>query len=193
MISKYQETRKSNRYINVLQDIVWNYNNSYHSTIQDTPDNKYNKNMNKGTFKDSFNIINLKIGDKVRLLKDRTTFQKDMEHKYSNTVYEIVNGNSYTFSVKHPNGTINPKKFKFYQLQKVDDVETYSVLPTLITRAKPATGREKRNQRELDELNRIDKPSNKRRRINIQLPTEVRPNKRANTTENRQRKKVRLS
>jgi transposase InsO family protein len=193
IISKYQETRNTNGYINILHDIVWNYNNTYHSSIKDTPDNKYNKNSDKGTFKDVFNIINLKIGDKVRLLKDRTIFQKDIEHKYSKTIYQIVNGNGYTFSVKHSNGTINPKKYKFYQLQKIVEVENFSILPKLITRAKPATLGEKRNQRELEELNRIAKPLNKRRRIDKQLPAEVNKIKRTNKElEKVPRKKVRL-
>jgi transposase InsO family protein len=32
-ISRYQESRKSNRYIDVLEDIVFNYNHTYHRSV----------------------------------------------------------------------------------------------------------------------------------------------------------------
>lgn len=33
IISKYQESRKRNRYIDVLEDIVYNYNHTHHLTL----------------------------------------------------------------------------------------------------------------------------------------------------------------
>ena len=43
IISKYQESRSTNRYIDVLEDIVHNYNNSHHKGINDTPESRYKK------------------------------------------------------------------------------------------------------------------------------------------------------
>jgi transposase InsO family protein len=41
MISRYQESRNTNRYIDVLADIVYNYNYTFHRSINDTPDNRF--------------------------------------------------------------------------------------------------------------------------------------------------------
>ena len=37
MINKYQSAYKTTRYINILDELVENYNNSYHSGIQGIP------------------------------------------------------------------------------------------------------------------------------------------------------------
>lgn len=87
MIAKYQESRKTNRYIDALDDIVFNYNNTY---IKDTPENRYIKNQSIYDF--NF-VIKLSIGDKVKIVMEKRTFQKGNELKYSKAVYQICEGN----------------------------------------------------------------------------------------------------
>ena len=41
MISRYQESRNTNRYINTLEDLVYSYNHTYHRAINDTPENRF--------------------------------------------------------------------------------------------------------------------------------------------------------
>jgi transposase InsO family protein len=65
MIAKYQESRKTNRYIDALDDIVFN-----HRTIKDTPENRYIKNQSHGHIYDFNFVIKLSIGDKVRIVMD---------------------------------------------------------------------------------------------------------------------------
>jgi hypothetical protein len=57
---------------------------------------------------------------------EKTTFQKGYELKYSKTVYQISEGNGYTFRLKASDGVILPKKFKYYQLKKVGLVQSYA-------------------------------------------------------------------
>jgi transposase InsO family protein len=40
LISRYQESRNTNRYIEILDNLVYNYNHSYHRAINETPKNK---------------------------------------------------------------------------------------------------------------------------------------------------------
>ena len=72
----------TSKYINVVSNIVNNYNDSYHSGIKNAPrdvenkdesiikltNRKYNKALSQET---KFNI-----GDEVRFIKNRSTFQK---------------------------------------------------------------------------------------------------------------------
>jgi hypothetical protein len=51
MIVFYQESRKSNRYINVLEDIVFNYNHTYHRGVDDVPESRYRENPSSGSIK----------------------------------------------------------------------------------------------------------------------------------------------
>ena len=72
MKNKYLTMKDTNGYINELQKIVDNYNNSYHSTIKSTPEKP-----NEEVIKSMFNRKNMKakkvveeqtfdINDKVR-------------------------------------------------------------------------------------------------------------------------------
>ena len=164
MIAKYQESRKTNRYIDVLDDIVFNYNNTYHRTIKDTPENRYIKNQSHGHIYDFNFVIKLSIGDKVRIIMEKKTFQKGYELKYSKAVYQICEGNGYTFRLKGPDGIILPKKYKYYQLKKVGLVQSYA--PHQVTRETPPNMRQKRNKREIEELEKYTvEPLNKKRRV----------------------------
>ena len=78
IITKYQETRKTNRYLDVLGDIVFNYNNTFHTTIKDTPERRFVENSSKGFFKTTIQECNLKIGDRVRILKEKH-FKKEVK------------------------------------------------------------------------------------------------------------------
>jgi hypothetical protein len=164
MIAKYQESRKRNRYIDVLDDIVFNYNNTYHRTIKDTPENRYLKNQSHGHIYDFNFVVKLSIGDKVRIVMEKRTFQKGYELKYSKAVYQICEGNGYTFRLTGPDGIILPKKYKYYQLKKVGLVQSYTSNQT--NRETPPTMRQKRNKREIEELEKYTvEPLNKKRRV----------------------------
>jgi hypothetical protein len=163
MIIKYQE---SNRFVNALEDLVYNYNNTFHRSIGDTPEKRYNSNPNSGTIKisDDFNHGFI-IGDKVRILKTKKAFQKGSEAKYSDSVYEIVSGDGYVFTIKSPDDEVLQKKYKYYQLQKISEVEKYKI--EVINRPVPKSLKQLRNKREIEELRVYTSPtSTKKRQIN---------------------------
>jgi ribosomal protein L21E len=119
IISKYQESRKTNKYIDVLEDIVYNYNHSHHRGINDNPESRYQANTNIGIIK--MNKLNnqIKIGNKVRILIEKGTFTKGYEPSYSKTIYTVVNGNGYSYSLVDNNGQALKKTWKYYQLKKI--------------------------------------------------------------------------
>jgi hypothetical protein len=85
-MQRYFTFKDSNRYIEVLDDIVSSYNNSYHRSIKQTPnsvtkedESKIFLNLYKYDKQDGPKCeikIRLKINDKVRISKSKTTFEK---------------------------------------------------------------------------------------------------------------------
>jgi hypothetical protein len=66
--------------------------------------------------------------------------------------------------LKGPDGIILPKKYKYYQLKKVGLIQSYA--PHQVTRETPQNMRQKRNKREIEELEKYTvAPLNKKRRI----------------------------
>ena len=163
VISIYQESRKTNRYIDVLEEIVHNYNHSHHRGINDTPESRYQTNPKTGTIQTkalNYKIIN---GNKVRILREKGTFTKGYEPSYSKSIYNVVNGNGYSYSLVDSNGKELKETYKYYQLKKIEASDTYT--NEQVERERPMSNRERRNKRELEELERIPEPKNKRRKI----------------------------
>ena len=163
IISKYQESRSTNKYIDVLEDIVHNYNNSHHKGINDTPESRYQANPKTGKIKSKALNTQNKIGDKVRILREKGTFTKGYEPSYSKPIYTVSNGNGYSYSLVDSNGQELKKSYKYYQLEKIESSETFTV--EQVERERPMTNIQRRNKRELDELERIRDPENKRRKV----------------------------
>ena len=83
LISKYQESRNTNWYIDVLDDLVYNYN---HRSIGRTPQNMHNENPNEGSLRTDLKFTDIEIGDKVRILLGKSTFQKGYEASFSKEI-----------------------------------------------------------------------------------------------------------
>ena len=75
-IYKYMTSISKNVYIDKLDDIVDEYNNTYHTTIKmkpiDVKDNTYTNTSKKINYKDP----KFKVGDRVRILKYKNIFAK---------------------------------------------------------------------------------------------------------------------
>lgn len=54
MINRYQESRNTNKYINVLDDLVYHYNNTFHRSINDIPEHRFINNPSSGVIHTSF-------------------------------------------------------------------------------------------------------------------------------------------
>lgn len=109
-IARYQESRKSNIYIDVLSwktDIVFNYNHTYHRSVNDIPKSRHQKNPSSGSIKVKTTKHAIRVGDRVRILKSKQTFSKGYEPKYySSAIYTVVSGNGYSFSISDVNGNV---------------------------------------------------------------------------------------
>jgi molybdopterin converting factor small subunit len=123
LIDKYITAYNTTTYIDVLDKIVNNYNNTYHRTLKCSP-NEASKHQ------DDINLINLKkykiatenevkydIDDKVRCVVNKKMFTKGSLPHYSKTIYKIIDKSNHSYKLN------NSKWYKYYELLKVDSVE----------------------------------------------------------------------
>ena len=164
MISKYQESRKTNKYIDVLDDLVYNYNHTHHRTIDSLPERRFQTNPNSGTIKVTVYQNQIKVGDKVRVLKDKQTFKKGYETNYCKSLYNVISGNGYTFKLQNDKGETMMRTYKYYELLRVAEAHSYSINQQ--ERELPLTNKKKRDNQELDELGPVI--HKKRRLIGVQ-------------------------
>jgi transposase InsO family protein len=96
LILKYKMA-SSKPYIHVLPQLIKNYNTSYHKTIQDKPINIWNgRSKNNQSIKRIY--YDFQIGDKVRRINDRNTFdKKSSTNTYTKKIFTItrIEGRSY--------------------------------------------------------------------------------------------------
>ena len=123
----FHETKKT-RWVDVLDDVVDNYNKTYHTTIKMAPDEVTWENR-KQVFSNSFPRIKdritcrLKKGDKVRVQLNKDLFEKGFTQNWSDDIFTVVasfqkNGLCW-YRIKDEQGNIYPKYKYFYELNKV--------------------------------------------------------------------------
>ena len=131
------------RYVDVLNDMIYSYNNTFHRTIRQTPSSVKKENVNKirqRTY-DSTDVrsrVKLKVGDKVCLSKKRHVFGKGYLLNWTEeiiTVSEAI-ATSPTYRIidygEEVKGSFYDKKLQ--NIDKKDDV--YKVEKILRTRRK---------------------------------------------------------
>lgn len=122
-LNKIRISLKKYDWAKYLDDVIYNYNHSYHRTIKNTPDNIFNKNGNNNQ-EVVFIPRKFKIGDKVRIKLRKKIFDKGDIFYYSKETYLIVD-------IKI---NMNIKKYllsndKYYQgkdLMKVENIIYYN-------------------------------------------------------------------
>ena len=85
-IGWYHESRKTNRYIDDSDTLVFNYNITFHNSIRDTRENKYQTNPSGGIMKTKHLHENIRIGDYIRIMNGTKTFQKGYEPSFSKAI-----------------------------------------------------------------------------------------------------------
>jgi len=122
-INKYFIMHNTMNYIDVLPSIVYNYNNSYHSSIKLKPnevksnDVKILSILNKKYNDALYSEQKFNIGDKVRYITNKKLFEKGSLAKWSKTLHTIISTTAHTYTLD------NGQTKKYYELQKVDDVQ----------------------------------------------------------------------
>ena len=125
-IYKYMTSVSKNVYINKLDDIVGEYNNTYHRTIKmkpaDVKDNTYID------FKKEVNdkVSKFKVGDNVRISKYKNIFAKGHTPNWSEEVFvvsKIKNTVPWTYVINDLNGEKIIETFYEKELQKTNQNE----------------------------------------------------------------------
>ena len=109
----------TNNYIDVLPQLVHNYNNSYHSTLKMNPadvkdnDERILKILNEKYNKAKKEEQKFNVGDYVRYIINPVTFQKGSNAKWSKNVHQITDKLTHSYTLD--NGIVK----KYYDLQFV--------------------------------------------------------------------------
>ena len=128
---KYFTANSTNNFINVLSDLVKEYNNTRHSSIKMTPI-KASKKENELTvwrnlYPEHLEIYDIKpkffVGDKVRISKKEKTFEKGYTTRWAEEVFTIVEvkrTQTPTYKIADLNGEEIKGSFYEPELQKTN-------------------------------------------------------------------------
>ena len=172
MIEKYLTAYKTNNYINVLNDLVENYNSSYHKGIKSSPNNPNEKLIDQINLKKYFKAkeeeTKFVLEDNVRFIRNKKAFEKGSLPHYSSTIHHVIDNDEHSYKLD------NNKWYLYYELIKISDVQ---VAPDRINvqRERIDNKRKRILAREgIDEKNIINHPrqkkKSKRLSPNIVLP-----------------------
>ncbi len=127
-LEKYFWENKTRRYIDVLQQIVDNYNNTPHRSIGMAPKDVNLSNRDqvfKRLYKHDRKSLSprLAVGDRVRIVKEKALFEKGYKRNWSLELYTIVSAKSRGgvdyYKVKDDNGNTLPRQRYYYELNLV--------------------------------------------------------------------------
>lgn len=128
MINNYQTAYNTTKYITVLDKLVKNYNNSYHSGIKGIPNKPdYGKLdlLNQSKYKKALaEETKYNIGQSVRFLKNPVLFQKGTQPRWSESLHRITDKTEHTYTLD------NDKIYKYYELMPVKYVQQMQMRTT---------------------------------------------------------------
>ena len=129
-LEKYFQTNKTKRWVDVLQDIVSNYNNTPHSSIGMAP-SKVNDSNAQNVFDKMFPDLHLQskprlaVGNKVRILREKTIFEKGYVQSWSDQIYQIHSvkqaAGRIWYKIATLSGTILPSIKYYWELNLVSN------------------------------------------------------------------------
>lgn len=136
-LERYFWENKTKRYVDILQQVIDNYNRTPHRSIGMAPVsvNRLNRDQvfmkmypkHKIDFKPR-----LDVGDKVRIAKLKTLFEKGYKRKWTIEIYTIISAKSKGgvdyYKVRDASGNILPRPKYYYELNLVQKYDTESAL-----------------------------------------------------------------
>ena len=127
-IEKYCWENKTKRYVDVLHQIIDNYNKTPHRSIGMAPISVNSTNREQ-VFQKMYKKHNLQIkprlnvGDQVRIAKLKTIFEKGYTRKWSIELYNVITAKSRGgvdyYKVQDQDGNILPRQRYYYELNLV--------------------------------------------------------------------------
>ena len=126
---KYLTANSTNAYLNVLSDLVKEYNNTRHSSIKMTPTNASKKGNEltvwRNLYPEHLEIRDIypkfSVGDKVRISKKKKTFEKGYTTRWTEeifTIVEVKHTSPQTYKIADLNGEEIKGTFYEPELQK---------------------------------------------------------------------------
>ena len=140
MYKKFTENNNTIFY-NILDELVNNYNNKYHSTIKMTPI-EGSKKVNGKKIKNIYNfektkkLGKFKIGDRVRLSLEKNIFEKGYDTNWTQEIFEIYDikySNVPYYYLKDLNNEKLQGTFYEQELQKTKQDDLYTIEKILKT------------------------------------------------------------
>lgn len=126
---KYFTHNSTNKWVDILPLFVSNYNNSYHRSIQMKPIDASKKVNQEKVYNalfppvDDYKIVgNYKVGDLVRIKKEKSIFDKGYLPNYTNEVFQIATvrpTTPITYELSDKNGELIRGGFYEKELSKV--------------------------------------------------------------------------
>ena len=115
ILERYFTAYHHHKWVNILDDVITNYNNTKHRTIGCTPNEfEYGDPVGREHNEEIMAKHEFKPGDRVRIALEKAVFSKGAVQKWSTEVYEVLERTGYSYILKGKERT-----FKFYELQKV--------------------------------------------------------------------------
>ena len=133
MYKKFTENNNTIFY-NILDELVNNYNNKYHSTVKMTPI-EASKKINENKIKNIYNFEKtkkpgkFKIGDRVRISLEKNIFEKSYETNWTEEIFEIYDikySNVPYYYLKDLNNEKLDGTFYEQELQKTKQDDLYT-------------------------------------------------------------------
>ena len=128
-LEKFFWQNKTKRYVDILQQVVDNYNNTPHRSIGMAPV-KVNHSNRESVFKRLYKDNEIRsdprllIGDKVRIAKLKTIFEKGYTRRWSLELYKVISAKSRGgvdfYRVADENGNILPRQRYYFELNLVE-------------------------------------------------------------------------
>lgn len=120
----FTDMRKTERFTEILPDLVYNYNNTFHRTIKATPQEVLSGDeqpANTPTVVD----YPFKLGDIVRRSVTKQQFAKG-GRTFSHDTYIITGINEYSFQISNQRGEELNRAYQGYELKRVPDATSKS-------------------------------------------------------------------
>lgn len=127
MIQKYMLENKTLKWTKFLPEIIEAYNDTPHLSLKgNTPNEVFDDEdylvtlheVQKKRNKEVFNKIKFNIGDTVRIMLGKLTFEKEKQ-KYSSELYTVIRQEGYRFVLKDENGKQVKRRYRPVELQLV--------------------------------------------------------------------------
>ena len=129
---KYFTDNKTSRYIDILPDLVEDYNNTVHSSTKLTPteaseeENEFKlwRNLYPDRYKKSRLNPKFSVGDEVRISRKKAVFEKGHTTRWTNeifTIKEIRETNPITYKLEDLEGKEIKRSFYAEELQKTKE------------------------------------------------------------------------